>query len=439
MTTGARSPVVRIEKLVAGGDGLARHEGRVLFVPGTAPGERHRVEIVQQKKDYGRARSLSCVEPSPDRREPPCPFHSTCGGCALMHLAPEAQRRTKRAILEDCLARIASSVVREAGLPPVRVVASPETGYRSRARFHVREAAGRVRVGFHPRRASQVVDVDACLLASGRVGEVYARVRDALVESPAVGRAVATVELQESGDGSGRVTGRFVVRSGHGWRRFDEKTRKRWLRRTGLDGLTIARAGRPEESSAGDDVARHRLRGHEYQQSSASFFQVNRFLLEPLVDGVLPEREVSRSIDLYCGVGLFSLPLAECSSEVIGVESSRSSYEDAVRNQKHAGLEGLRFVHEDAARFAAEFPFEASDYVVVDPPRGGLPEALRRSLARSPVGTLRYVSCDPPALARDLSALCAEGFRITGLTLFDFFPNTHHFETVASLERTPLD
>ena len=242
MTTRAPSPVVRIEKIVAGGDGLARHEGRVLFVPGTAPGERHRIEIVEQKKDYGRARTVSCLEPSPDRREPPCPFHAACGGCALMHLEPEAQLEAKRAVLEDSLTRLASGVFRESGPPPVRVVASPETGYRSRARFHVREASGRVRVGFHPRRASRVVDVDACLLASPRVNEVYARVRDALIERRELGRVVASVELQESLDGSGRVTGRSSSDPGMDG---DDSTTRPGSDGSGVRGSTESRSSAP--------------------------------------------------------------------------------------------------------------------------------------------------------------------------------------------------
>lgn len=424
---------VRIEKIVSGGEGLARHGGRVVFVPATAPGERHRVEAVRDKKDYLRARSVEMLEPSPARRAPPCPYYQSCGGCALMHLVPEAQLEAKRAILVEGLDR---SLPGFAG--PVRLSAAEEVGYRNRLRFHVASSERATLAGFRRRGSHELVDIDHCLLGSNALNEAWRRVRGALRSSRSMARSVVSVELQESSHQEGSLAARFVVSSTDALGRFDEGFRETLRTEVGLEGLVVSverggplvRSGRP--------FVDHRVLDLSLRQSVGSFFQANRFLLEDLVRGVLPEGSApapARALDLYSGVGLFALPLARRGAQVLGVETETLALSDARASAERAGLGGVRFVRGDASSYLLRAKLRAEDFVIVDPPRGGLPRTLVDALGRSPIRSLRYVSCDPPALLRDLRLLAASGFRVDSIALVDLFPNTHHFECVSILTR----
>lgn len=430
---------VTIEKIVAGGDGLARHEGRVVFVPKTAPSERHRVEIVQERKDYLRGRSIARLESAASRREAPCRYDERCGGCALMHLTPEAQLAAKKHILLEGLARsgalAASGGSAELG---VEVTPSPEQGYRTRLRFHVSRSddGDGLKMGFRRRGSHVVEDVEQCHLAGDELNDGWRRVRAHLRREATLARELVSVELQESSHERGRIIGRFLVRSKDGLRRFDRTAREALLREAGLEGAVVVWGSR--ELRAGRAFVHHRVAGVVLRQHAGAFFQTNRFLLEKLVGSVAPAGGVSRVVDLYCGVGLFAIPLSRTARRVIGVETSPIAVRDAIANARAAGV-NARFTCDDASRFAAGFRFERDDFVIVDPPRGGLPRELRETLSRAPILEIRYVSCDPASFARDATFLCRQGFHMRRLDLLDFFPNTHHFETVASFSRTALD
>jgi 23S rRNA (uracil1939-C5)-methyltransferase len=423
----------RIEKIVSGGEGLARHEGRVVFVPATAPGERHRVEAVREKKDYVKARSLELLEPSPARRPPPCPYYESCGGCALMHLGPGAQLEAKRAILLEGIGR---SLPGFAGA--IRVSAASEVGYRNRLRFHVAFTRSGTLAGFRRRGSHEVVDIDHCLLGSNQLNEAWRRVRGALRDSPSLARSLFSVELQESSHQEGSIAARFVVSSTDALGKLDEGFRETLRTEVRLEGLVFSVERRGPLVRSGRPFVDHRVLGLSLRQSVGSFFQANRFLLEELVRGVLPEDSTpapARALDLYCGVGLFALPLARRGSQVLGVETETLALSDARESAGRAGLDEVRFVRSDASKYVLRAKLRPDDFVIADPPRGGLPRELVDALGRSPLRSLRYVSCDPPALLRDLRLLAAHGFRVDSIALVDLFPNTHHFECVSVLTR----
>jgi 23S rRNA (uracil1939-C5)-methyltransferase len=424
---------VRIEKIVVGGDGLARHEGRVVFVPGTAPGERHRVRVVREKKDFARARSVELLEASSSRRIPPCPYYESCGGCALMHLLPEAQLEAKKAMLAEGLARTGTRPRAEIGL-----LSAEEIGYRNRLRFHVAVSGTRPIAGFRRRGSHEVVDVESCLLGSRTLNEAWRRVRRTLADRRPFARSLLAVELVESSHEPGRIAGRFVVSSTDGLRALDEPRREELRSAIGLEGLSGAVAGGGPLVRTGRTFVEHRVGELVLRQSMGSFFQANRFLLGKLVAAVVPEAgpmAPPRGLDLYCGVGLFALPLAQRVGSVVGVESETLALRDARENAARAGLGNVRFVRSDAAEYAARARLREEDVVVLDPPRGGLPPELVEAIGRSPLRSIRYVSCDPPALFRDSARLARHGFEIESATLVDLFPNTHHFETVARFSR----
>jgi 23S rRNA (uracil1939-C5)-methyltransferase len=435
---GARELDVRIEKIVVGGDGLARHEGRVVFVPGTAPGERHRVRVVREKKDFARARSIELLDASVSRRAPPCPYYESCGGCALMHLRPEAQLEAKKAVLTEGLERARIRLG-----APVAALSAGELGYRNRLRFHVAFAEGGPIAGFRRRGSHEVVDVETCLLGSKTLNETWQRVRRALTDRRPLAKSLISVELDESSHEPGRIAARFVVSSTDGLRGLDEPRREELRSAIGLAGLVGAVFRGGPVVRTGEPFVEHRVGDLTLRQSLGSFFQANRFLLDELVDTVVPAPETegaetgTRGLDLYCGVGLFALPLARRVSNVIGVESETLALRDAKTNAARAGLGNLRFIRSDAARYAARDRLRKEDVVILDPPRGGPRPELVDALAQSPLRTIRYVSCDPAALFRDSARLAAHGFAIESATLVDLFPNTHHFETVAVFSRSP--
>lgn len=424
---------VEIEKIVAGGDGLARRDGRVIFVPQTAPGERHRVEIAAEKRDYLRARSVACHAPSASRREAPCRYFGRCGGCSLMHLDAEGQLEAKRGILVESLAR--SGVA--ATDCELELARSPETGYRTRLRFHVARRGHRLEMGFRRRGSHRVEDVETCLLAGSELNRRWRLIRSFLENEPSLARALVSVELQESSGDPGRVVGHFLVRSSDDLRRFEEGVRERLRGAALLQGLVVAFGSR--RLRGGQPFVHHRVGKLELRQSAGAFFQANRFLLDELVASILPPDPVPRAVDLFCGVGLFTLPLAERAGTVVGVESSSVAVRDAIANAHAADVDDVRFVRSEASRFAEHFSFREGDYVVVDPPRGGLSRRLRETLVRAPIRDIGYVSCDPATLGRDTAFFRRHGFELRRLRLLDLFPNTHHFETVASLSRTALD
>lgn len=416
---------IRIEKIVSGGDGLGRHQGRVVFVSGVAPGEVHRVEVVSAKKDYVKARSLEIISsPSERRREPPCPYYGECGGCTMMHLEVEAQLEIKRDILRESLAR---AKVPFDGDVPLRSAA--EWGYRNRVKFHV--GAEGVRMGYQRRETHEIVDVETCLLASPEMNRTWKRCRQWISEHPGFARRLTGVELQESSSSPGRIWARFLVSSYE----LDSASRKAMVSELGLDGWIASGSKGGVVGRGGRPWVDHVVESTSFRQSAGSFFQANRFLLGGLLEAVLPVEPVGRALDLHCGVGFFAIPLASRAGSVVGVEVSPRALRDARANAKHRGLDNVRFLCGDAAATAASLGLSEADYVIVDPPRGGLERDLRRVLGEAPLRSLRYVSCDAPAFARDAAELGGYGFRLEALSLFDLFPNTHHFETVAVLAR----
>jgi 23S rRNA (uracil1939-C5)-methyltransferase len=354
-----------------------------------------------------------------------------------MHLPSDRQLVIRREVVLESL--------RRAGCPEVDpgrvgVVSGPELGYRLRTRFHV--AAGRI--GFFRRQSRELVDVSRCLLLPDAGNELLGGIRSWLAATPEVSESLEGFEIH--GPGSGESAGRWVTRF---------FVHERWDRKLGLatkreaQGLfesfdvcdvVVTRAGKKIWGRGADRVF-HRARGLDYQAPVGSFFQVNRFLLDQLVDQVVVPGSArwGRAVDLYCGVGLFSLPLARCGGQVLGVDSSGEAIKAALASARRARLDNVRFIKEDAASYAVRARFESVDLAVVDPPRGGLPAPVRESLAATLAGELRYVSCDPPAFARDAARLVRGGLELSRLVLLDLFPNTHHVELVASFRRPGRD
>jgi 23S rRNA (uracil1939-C5)-methyltransferase len=378
---------VSIEKLVAGGEGFARHEGIPIFVPRSAPGDRLRVRLVERHPDYGRAEIVELLAPGPGRREPPCPHFGVCGGCDLQHLEDALQVRLKAAATLETLARLGKVEVPA----DLRIVVGDPWAYRLRAQVHTGTRGDRVAVGYHARRSRELVAVERCP-----------------VLAPALEAAVVSLPEQLT---AARPT------------RID-------LILGDSDALSMA----PVIEGMPHGEISLTVGEFTYLLDARCFFQGHRGLLGRLVGEVVGEATGESAFDLYAGVGLFTLPLARRYSRVVAVEGDRIAARYARRNAQGHRLTGVAVEARAVESWIEALP-DGADRVIVDPPRPGLGRSVLRTLRMRRARRLTYVSCHAAALARDLAAL-GDAYRLERLTLLDLFPQTGHLEVVAQLGAT---
>lgn len=416
---------VRIDSIGAGGEGVGRlSDGRVTFVHRTAPGDLVEVALVERKERWTRGRLLRVLEPSPERREAPCPFYTRCGGCTLEHLTYDAQLRAKARIVADALTRIGGLAV-----DAVEVVPSPrEFRYRNRVSFALRRAEhGRVEAGFHALGApDEIVDLDgACLLPEEPIAGVWDALRATWGPDASRLPSGERLRLTLRANAAGEVS--LLVEGGYSPGRPEELIAavpglvSIWHRpREAVAELIAGAPGLPE--TWGDETV---------ELSGAAFLQVNReaaALLEAHVAEVAGDIAGLRIVDAYCGVGFHARRFARAGARVVGIELDPQAVEEAVR----AAPEGARFVEGPVeALIRGELP---ADLVVLNPPRAGVHAEVTAALLEAPPERAIYISCNPATLARDLKRL-APAYRLAGVRSFDLFPQTAHVETVALLER----
>jgi 23S rRNA (uracil1939-C5)-methyltransferase len=389
-----------VEKLVYGGDGLARLEGRVVFAPFVLPGERIRATPQREKPGLVQARTLEVLDAAPERVAAGCPYFGRCGGCHYQHAPYPYQLETKRAILAEALHRLGKLS------PPgdIATVSGEPWGYRNRVQLHV---DGR-RLGYRESRSHRVCSISHCPIASPKIDEVIAAL-DRMSRDPRWPMFVETIEV---------FTDERQVQ-------LNVLETKRPVARRFFDWCKDNIPGLVEGPLDYQDV---------FRVSSNSFFQVNRFLLDRLVETALGDATGETALDLYAGVGLFSLPLARRFQQVTAVESGGGAVRDLRFNAERAGLSGLRAEQATGEEFLEKLE-RNPDYILLDPPRSGLGKIMTARLTQLKPPRLTIVACDPATLARDLGVLVAGGFRIDSLTLVDLFPQTFHMETVVQLSR----
>ncbi len=417
-----------IEKGVYRGRGLGRLDGRVVFVPRAHAGDRVRARVSEVHAGWAQAELVEVLAAAPARREAPCRHATLCGGCAYQELDPGEQLRVKEAVLRESLAR--AGVGHDGA---VAVHASPEVGWRMRAALHFEVSRDELRLGLRQEGTRRVVDVASCLQLSPRMNEVARALRAALAGRTALLRHLRGLDLLESPEGDALVASLETTL------RPQDARGLAALGRQGprLTGFGVG-CGERLVWLYGEPHVEARVLGLTLRTHVRSFFQGNRYLLEPLARGVrdLVPREGARILDLYSGVGLFALPLAARDGcDVIAVELARRAAEDARGNAERAGLPRVRVVTEDVARALTALPPVAGERILLDPPRTGAgPEVVDLVAGRGP-SCVVYVSCDPPTLGRDLARFAARGYVADAFALFDLFPDTFHMETVVRLRR----
>lgn len=430
--------VIRVESLAHGGDGVGRAaDGRTVFIHGTCPGDTVTAKVFADKGRYLLATVDEVVEPSADRVEAPCPYFGECGGCQWQHIAYPAQLRAKAQIVADALAHVG----RMPEAPVLPTVRSPqEYGYRNKVELAVDEGASPTRLGFFARREDRVVPIDECLLLPERVRKAPRAIAGAL-------RFLARGGPTGIERASLRVASRTRDIELALWshpRGFPRQTAAKVLRdATSADGVVrVLFKGAAKERRvvrvevlAGRGWWRERIGSTPFAVSAPSFFQVNTAatadLTRIVMEAISPDAS-DRVLDLYAGVGTFTVPLAATAGEVVAVEESGSAIRDLRRNLDENALEA-DVEPGDVTRVIGELG--GFDMVVADPPRGGIdPQVLSGIDATSP-RRIVYVSCDPATLARDVAHLAARAWHLTSVTPVDLFPQTSHVEVVAALER----
>jgi 23S rRNA (uracil1939-C5)-methyltransferase len=391
----AKTLEVEIERLLPGGVGLAHAEGLTLFVSLAAPGDHLRVKIDRVQGKVGFASIVEIVKPSAVRVEPPCPYFGLCGGCDFQQLTYEAQLAAKVEMIKDCLQRIAKIE----GPIDVPMLASPrEWQYRTRAMWQVDPE--RQKLGYFVRGSRDVCDVEYCAVLVPPLQNTLEKVRSAVL----------------TGDGTAaprKIKDIAVV--------------------LGDDGISIYPPVAGFETKEVHRVVEDEI----YEYSAESFFQVNHGLLEALIAEAIGDISGRIAIDLYAGVGLFTLPLTRRFEEVVAVESNPEAMRFARRSLESANLDRIELANLDVGEWLQHYrSFEPIDILLLDPPRTGAENKVISGIVGLRPQKIVYVSCDPATLARDLKKLIAEGYAFDKIAAFDMFPQTHHVETVVHLSDT---
>jgi len=414
---------LEVEKLTFGGWGIGRSGGKVIFVNGGLPGEILDVEIIDEKNKYSEAEIRDILKPSPERVEPPCPVFDRCGGCQWQHLKYPSQLKSKEEILKETLERIGGLK----GIEIEPIVQSPKQyGYRDRVTLSVWLQKGKYRIGYFEERSHRRVAIEYCPISSEPVNRAISRLSKSLSLITYQDCNLETVYI--SSDGDAAHISLVPSRSGKGQGKLDTLCNRL---RESMGTETISIVGEGENEFV------FNLSGLRFYSTPSLFVQANKGINEGLIETVIEWAEVrggERVLDLYSGIGNFSLHLAKKAKEVIGIEVNEKAVKLAEKSAKVNSISNAFFKALSCELFVKEalIKDEKFDLVILDPPREGA-KMIIPNLAQLSPEKIIYVSCDPPTFARDLKRLRELGYRITKIRPFDMFPQTYHIESVALL------
>jgi 23S rRNA (uracil1939-C5)-methyltransferase len=425
--------LVNIERIIPGGHGLAFHEGRATFVPLSVPGDRILIHQFRDKRHYLEAQSIAVVEGSAQRVVPPCPHFGDCGGCDFQHMTYERQLLSKQEILLDTLNRVGKIRLLASD---ISLIPSPPFAYRNRLQLKVSNC-GTFSWGFFANASHRVCSVKRCLIASEELWQFLPTLERLIEGSPSVRSKLQEVEVFQGAQNQYLVDfrvgptpfsleqlGQDLGRSMSDWGGSNVNL---FLSAPCGEVLKVWGTGRVWKS-VGD---------FEYRVSRGSFFQINDLLLGKLLDSAVAGLSGKRALDLYCGVGFFSLGLARSFEEVWAVEKNPFAIEDLRENVLRNQVCNIKIFPQDLGDFIRRSGSLLKDFdlVLLDPPRSGLAKGSVAQVAMLGVPDVVYVSCDPSTLARDLRIFLNHQYELSSLKILDLFPQTHHLETIAMLSK----
>jgi 23S rRNA (uracil1939-C5)-methyltransferase len=402
---------VTIERILPGGLGLAHADGRTVMVALAAPGDRLRVSVDRVKGNVAFALIEEVIEPSPQRVDPPCQYFGRCGGCDFQQLTYQAQLDAKVEIIKDCLHRIG----RIENVPDFQITPAPNPWhYRTRAQWQY--DAIRRKLGYFESGSRRVCDVAECAVLAPQLQQTLSVLRERMQEGslPEDARDFRAVAGDEGVSLAPDPGGNPTVREG-----ADPKLNREEVR-----------------------VISRQISGETYRLNAERFFQANGDLVPQLIDAALNEASGETAVELYCGVGLFTVPLARRFVQVSGIEGDAAATRFARANLESANLENTQIINQDvgdwlehdaAARLSGRDESPQADFLLLDPPRTGAESRVIAGVLTLKPKRISYVSCDPATLARDLRKLIGGGCTLESIAAFDMFPQTHHVETVVRL------
>jgi 23S rRNA (uracil1939-C5)-methyltransferase len=443
-----------IEKLIYGGDGLARipasgdeRRGKTVFVPYVLAGEVVEATVVEERKGFTRASLVEVLTPSPARVVPPCPHFGVCGGCHYQHSDYTAQLEDKRQILHETILRGA-----KLGLPHIEVHSAEDYGFRNRTRMKI-SVEPEFAVGYYRHASHELEPVRHCPISSPLINRAIAAFWELAPEAASypslrevqffanhndsellvellIHHATTPVLLSKFAkllrERMPEIVGVAVFASGS----LSGKGAESDLEDGNIESSRrLSRAGAPHiEGSASMTYV---VGSHSYRVSAGSFFQTNRFLASKLVELVTANRSGRAALDLFAGVGLFTLPMSRNFERITSIEFGQNSFDDLAANAAVPHIQAVHSTTEDYLNAARG----RWDFAIVDPPRAGLGEKVAKRLAELSIPRIAYVSCDPATLSRDLVTLLAAGYRVEEAHLVDLFPQTYHMESILHLVR----
>jgi 23S rRNA (uracil1939-C5)-methyltransferase len=427
-----------IEKLIYGGDGLAHSDGNTVFVPYVLPGEEVRANAKTKKKKLVWAELLEVTSPAKERGKAKCAHFQKCGGCHYQHIPATEQLKLKKDILRETLSRL-GGITWDGAI----VEHSAETyGYRNRAQWAVRSGMPRA-LGYFLPESSVIVPIDECPVLSPRLAQTFAQLQE-MARSARLPEGIQEIEaFADSADEKIALNvafEKFPRPAAELASTFREALPQ-------IESLLLLDQKKNRFELTGPGYLTHEAGGYKYRVSHLSFFQVNRFLIEDLLKTVTANAQGALALDLYSGVGFFTLPLAKTFQKVVSVDANLAATRDLYANAEIAGVTIVS--HNEHAEEFLKKTEEKPDFVVLDPPRAGLGAEAAEKLAELGAKEIVYLSCDPSTLARDLAVLTGSPrkpkeitgpsthYEITEMHLFDLFPQTFHIETFLRLRRVP--
>ncbi len=415
---------IEIESLAFGGAGIAKKDGKVFFVIGGLPKDVLEINIIKDKGSYAEAVIANIIEPSPDRIEPNCPVFKLCGGCQLQNLTYPAQLREKEHILKETMGRIGG--MHDAPLEPI--VSSPkEFGFRNKVTLSAWFYKGQWHLGYNQKGSTRKVPIESCPISEEIVDKTITKISNVLSSLGDPHFPLDKIHISSNG-----VKSQITLVPVHNRKGDTLKTLHRHLKRhTETENVSIAGIGETEFEFS--------ILGNKFITTPSAFTQVNSSINELMINTVLEWAELNENttvLDLYSGIGNFSIPLARASKEVLGIEISKNSVKLANKNAELNSVKNIVFQNassEDAIAILNDQE-EKFDLVVLDPPREGAKEIIDGLVKLDPEKII-YVSCDPATLARDLKKLDVLDYKVIKIRPFDMFPQTFHIESITMLSK----
>jgi 23S rRNA (uracil1939-C5)-methyltransferase len=423
-----------IENLSHDGRGVAHIGGKTVFISGGLPGETLQFQYSSQRGSFDEGRAVNVIEPASGRQDPPCPHFGTCGGCSLQHIQLSMQLQHKQQAFQELLWRQAR-IAPQQWLPPIQ---SPAWGYRRKARLGVKFVAkkGRVLVGFRERQGRLITDSSQCHVLTPAIG-AHLQEFSALIQSFSIRDKIPQLEIAVADNANAVVVRHLDAFSADDLtalatfaRQYDLRI---YLQPSGTDSVQLFYPSPAEELYY--QLPRYHLK-LEFQP--LQFIQINPAVNQQMIDRTLELLNCQaddRILDLFCGIGNFSLPMARVGAQVIGVEGDTGAVQQARHNAQLNNLERCQFHCADLFQqnFSQEWAKQKFDKLLLDPPRSGA-ESVIESIHQWQPRRIVYVSCDLATLARDSVRLTAQGYQLSKAGIMDMFPHTQHAEAIALFE-----